>query len=291
VVRRAVLVVALVAAAGLLLPARQGLDWGELADPLQVRWARLVAGAVVLVLLVTMARRLVRRLLRPRRPAPGSDGRAEPEGEPFPVLLRVLAVVVVLAALAMAWFVIDAVSGQVPEPARDATPTAPTGADTSPLMTGPSWSTLLVVAVLLLLVAGAARLPAVRRDRAGNRPAEETEVEPAAGELASAVSAAEVELAGPGDARAVIVAAYLAMAGRIESGLAGRGRPASTADTPTELLQRAAAAGLVDGVAATTLTGLFHEARFSRHPMGAAERRGAEQALHQVRDELAARHA
>lgn len=289
VVLRVMLVVALVATAGLLLPARQGLDWGELADPLQVRWSRVVAGAVVLVLLATLARRLLQRLLRPQRPAGAGDTRAEPAGEQFPVLLRVLAVVVVLAVLAMAWFVIDAVSGQAPEAARDARPPSAADAGVAPVLTGPDWPTLLVAAAVLLALAAAARLPAVRRDRAANRRSAEPDVEPDAAEIASAVSAAQVELAAPGDARSRIVAAYLAMAASIEAGLARRGRPASAADTPTELLHRAATAGLVDGDAAATLTGLFHEARFSRHQMGDPERRAAELALSQVRGEAARR--
>jgi hypothetical protein len=38
---------------------------------------------------------------------------------------------------------------------------------------------------------------------------------------------------------------------------------------------------------ASTLTELFREARFSRHPMGEPHRRAAEDALRAVRDELA----
>ena len=114
---------------------------------------------------------------------------------------------------------------------------------------------------------------------------------PDAAELFAAVAAGEAELSGRDDARAAILAAYAAMTARIESGLAAGGRSASPADTPTELLERAGAAGMVDGTAAGTLTALFREARFSRHPMGAAHRGDAERALATVRDQLAARRA
>lgn len=291
VVLRGVLVVALVAGAGLTLQARQGLDWDALADPLQVRWARVLAGTVVLLLLASMGRHLLHRLRRAKRPRVTDGGRAEPEGEPFPFLLRVLAVVLVLATLTLAWYLIDAVSGQVPDPRFAPPATGPAGQDVVPPQPQPDWPTLLVVGALLVAVALAARIHAVRRGRPGDPVGSDAEVEPDVEELASAVAAAETHLAGPGDARSAIVAAYTAMVARIGSGLSGRGGAASAADTPTELLQRAAAAGLVDGAAAGTLTGLFREARFSRHPMGEPHRRRAEQALAQVRDELAARHA
>ena len=75
------------------------------------------------------------------------------------------------------------------------------------------------------------------------------------------------------DARAAIIACYLAM----ETSLAERGAARGVADTPGELLTRATESGLVRGTAAGRLTALFYEARFSSHPLGspAAGRGGA----------------
>lgn len=294
-VLRAVLVVALVAAAALSLSARDGLDWAQLADPLEVRWARLVIGTVAVVLLAALARGVLHRLRRARpHPATG-DGRAEPDGEPFPLLLRVLAVVLVLATLAAAWWVIDAVAPD--GHATSVAPSAPEDPESgpSPAPPGPDWSTLLLVGAALVAVALVSRLRALRKDLAtdtiedGDGEEEEDTAGAAAGELSCAIAAGRAELSGQQDPRAAILAAYAAMSARIESGLAASGRTSSAADTPTELLSRAAAARLVDGTAAGTLTALFREARFSRHPMGQAHRRAAEQALATVHGELTAR--
>jgi hypothetical protein len=285
-VLRAVLVVALVTAASLALQGRHGLDWAALSDPVQIRWARVLAGSVLLLVLGVAGRSLLRRLRRPKpRVRPTAD-RVEPEGEPFPWLLRLLAALLVAAAVAAAWFVADALSGATPELA----PPAPDqqGGDPSPQRPQVTWWTLAEVAGVLLVVAAVARLVAAR----GARPAPEkpgTGDEPVTAVLTAAVDAAEERLLGPGDARAAIVAAYAAMAASISAGLARRGGPASASDTPTELLARAVSAGLVRPGPAADLTSLFREARFSRHPMGEAERRSAERALAGVRDEPAAR--
>jgi hypothetical protein len=289
-VLRAAVVVALLAGAGLALRARQGLDWDALADPVQVRWARVLLGLVLLALVVSLARRLLQRLRRPRRrqvPA----GRAEPEGEPFPFLLRVLAVALVVLALGLVWFVIDAVSGPVPvdELTGDRPDDVPVdGPDPSRRST--SWPVLAAVAAVLVAAVAGARLVAARRDEGLDLDAPPPE-DASARDLSAAVRAAESELGVHADARAAVVAAYTAMAASIAAGLRRRGGVPRASDTPTELLERAAAAGLVHGDPAATLTVLFREARFSRHPMGEPERRAAVRALEAVRDELAARRA
>lgn len=94
-------------------------------------------------------------------------------------------------------------------------------------------------------------------------------------ELRDAVEAGYGALAGVDDARAAIIACYLAM----EQSLGRAGTPRGAADTPDELLARAARQGLVRGQAADLLTGLFYEARFSSHPMHQADRDRAQQAL------------
>ena len=98
-------------------------------------------------------------------------------------------------------------------------------------------------------------------------------------DLRDAVESGRSALRTVDDARAAIIACYVAM----ETSLAGRGAAREAADTPDELLARATASGLVHGGAAARLTALFYEARFSSHPLAARQRDEAEQAL----DELA----
>ena len=99
-------------------------------------------------------------------------------------------------------------------------------------------------------------------------------------DLREAVESGRSALRTVDDARAAIIACYVAM----ENSLAERGTARAVADTPDELLARATSSGLVRGTAAARLTALFYEARFSSHPMDHGQRDAAEQAL----DELAA---
>jgi hypothetical protein len=99
-------------------------------------------------------------------------------------------------------------------------------------------------------------------------------------DLREAVESGRSALRTVDDARAAIIACYVAM----ENSLSERGAARAVADTPDELLARATTSGLVHGTAAARLTALFYEARFSSHPLGRGQRDAAEQAL----DELAA---
>jgi hypothetical protein len=74
----------------------------------------------------------------------------------------------------------------------------------------------------------------------------------------------------------------------MEQSLAERGAERNAADTPDELLARAARSGVVHGSAARRLTQLFYEARFSSHPMGQEQREAAEQALGELAADLRA---
>jgi hypothetical protein len=103
-------------------------------------------------------------------------------------------------------------------------------------------------------------------------------------ELREAVESGRQAFAGLDDARAAIIACYLAM----ERSLADRGAARGVADTPDELLARVFSAGIVRGAGARRLTGLFYEARFSTHPLGRAERDAASAALDELAAELGA---
>jgi len=75
----------------------------------------------------------------------------------------------------------------------------------------------------------------------------------------------------------------------MERTLADAGSPAQPADTPAEVLARAAEGGLVRSEWADTLTALFRRARYSSHPMTEADRAAALGALAQVRADLETR--
>jgi Domain of unknown function (DUF4129) len=103
--------------------------------------------------------------------------------------------------------------------------------------------------------------------------------------LREAVESGRTAMAEIDDARAAIIACYLAM----ERSLAERGTERALADTPDELLSRAVARGIVRGGAARRLTALFYEARFSSHPLGRVQRDAASLALDEIAAELSAK--
>jgi hypothetical protein len=102
-------------------------------------------------------------------------------------------------------------------------------------------------------------------------------------DLREAVESGRSALRVADGTRAAIIACYLAM----ESSLAERGAARAAADTPDELLARAASRGLVRGTATARLTALFYEARFSSHPMATRQRDEAEYALDEIAAALA----
>jgi Domain of unknown function (DUF4129) len=140
--------------------------------------------------------------------------------------------------------------------------------------------------LILALIGGiAACVVLLRRRLPGHDavpPAEASVAEGQRGDLRAAVSSGQRALAGLDDARAAIIACYLAM----ERSLASAGAARTAADTPDEFLARAAEAGLVRGAAAGELTGLFYEARFSAHELSAAQRAAAQSALQQLAADL-----
>ena len=148
------------------------------------------------------------------------------------------------------------------------------------------WYALLIIAIL---VATAISVILVRR-RA--RPADWADLGDAGEEepdeaLRRAVQSGQAALREVDDARLAIIACYVAM----EGSLARAGAVRGAAETPDELLERAAAAGLAGGGAAATLTALFYEARFSSHPLPATARDQARDALAELATALADRAA
>jgi hypothetical protein len=162
-------------------------------------------------------------------------------------------------------------------------PGRPASGGTLHIPVGPILYTLLVIAIVAAVVVSIWWSTRLRR------PAQPLVIEDIvdAEQLRAAVAEGQAALAAIDDARAAIIACYLAMEGR----LADRGTARAAADTPDELLARAVAAGTVRGAAAGRLTALFYEARFSSHPLGGAQRDAASTALDELAAELAARQA
>jgi Domain of unknown function (DUF4129) len=194
---------------------------------------------------------------------------------------------VLIASLHLHWF-IKPPKPLHPRPAPQPSLSLPAGGrgagSSFHIPLGPILYGLLIAALLAAVVVSiwwAARLRraappadvpgALAEDSAGLREAVES---------GRAALAAEID-----DARAAIIACYLAM----ERTLAERGTARGLADTPDELLARAVKAGIVRGAAARRLTALFYEARFSSHPLDGGQREAASRALDELAAELRAK--
>lgn len=137
------------------------------------------------------------------------------------------------------------------------------------------WAALAIVAAAI--VAGVALLFVRGRVRAADGPAERDAVR-------AAVDAAAAALQGPSDPRAAVIAAYAAM----ERALAAQGVARARSEAPREYLRRALSASRGAERDASTLTGLFEEARYSEHPIPATIRDRAHSALAALRERLGA---
>jgi hypothetical protein len=142
------------------------------------------------------------------------------------------------------------------------------------------------IALLVVLLAAVAGCIVWLRRRAARQPWEDVtdpgEDEESAGQLRAAVASGQAALGEIDDARLAIIACYAAM----ERSLARAGAERGAAETPDELLDRAAGAGLVQGAEAARLTVLFYEARFSTHPLPARRRDEARSALSVLAERL-----
>jgi hypothetical protein len=139
--------------------------------------------------------------------------------------------------------------------------------------------TLVFAAIVTGLVLLARRLRWRRLEARLQRAAiSEFSAEDPETELRKAVEYGWLALRELDDARGAIIACYLAM----EQSLAQAGTARGAAETPDELLARAAGSGLVRGAAAARLTEVFYEARFSSRPLAQPHRDAAEQALAEI---------
>jgi hypothetical protein len=152
---------------------------------------------------------------------------------------------------------------------------------------GPSLIYLLyaLIALLLLAAIAACVLVVVRRQPAWPVGYDDFAGDDDDEELGRAVESGRAALRAVNDARAAIIACYLAM----EASLASAGTARTVAETPDELLARAAGSGLLAGPAAARLTALFYEARYSTHPLSGSAKDDAQAALDAISAELRGR--
>jgi hypothetical protein len=263
------------------LSGRRDLDWAAISDSPGSSWIGLMLITAATFVVVSSIRALARMV----RVSPESDDDAVEsiEGRRVPWYAHLAAVLIIAVVILLVYFLVKSAVDQPAAKFRDqgnvntqqvqrSRPGDQTSTDTWLLL-----SAALVGAVLAVV---GLRRRGGDEEQAGDGDEEPTEREV----LAGAVAAAEVELDSHGDdTRAAIIAAYLAMERQLVAG--GTARQAS--DTPTDFLLRATAASRVSRGAATRLTELFREARFSTHPMAVTARADAARALARVADDLA----
>jgi hypothetical protein len=141
----------------------------------------------------------------------------------------------------------------------------------------------VLVAAVLLSIWWSRRARLRYESRTGDFAADDPKAPKDPEDLREAVGSGRAALRTVDDARAAIIACYVAM----EKSLAERGAVHRVADTPDELLARATRSGLVRGSASTRLTALFYEARFSSHALGPGQRDAAQEALEELAAALA----
>ncbi len=274
----------------LLVLALAGLR-GSIAKP---RWSgpmHTAAVGVGVALTVVLAILLTATWLRRRRALAQQPGQQEADvaAKLRGVLLAVLSMGIAMIAVLLVLAAHLNLGNGKPRP-RPAPPAAvprpvatarPRGHGRQAVLSVPVIDILYALLVLALIAAVVLSIWWSRRLRAALGPVDEIGEETADSEdLREAVESGRSALRTLDDARAAIIACYVAM----ERNLADRGAARGVAGTPDELLARATSGNIVHGTAPERLTVLFYEARFSSHPMDQTQRRAAEQAL----DELAA---
>ena len=135
--------------------------------------------------------------------------------------------------------------------------TPPTGSPHSSTFHFPAAALLYGLLVVVLVAAVVLSIWWSRRFRPTGRISADGFIAEDPQDLREAVESGRSALRTLDDARAAIVACYLAM----EASLAERGTARAIADTPDELLARATATGLVRGTAAARLTALIEATR------------------------------
>jgi Domain of unknown function (DUF4129) len=142
-----------------------------------------------------------------------------------------------------------------------------------PAGSGTTWLEVVILATAALVALGAATRP--RRQPDGSGPDDP---------LAALLDDSLEDLRAEPDPRKAVIAAYA----RMERGLGAGGLARAPAETAMEYLRRVLTQRRVSPAAATRLTGLFEQAKFSDHAIGSSAKQDAITALEAVRDELRA---
>lgn len=301
----ALIVLMFLAAAALrgYLPA-QGR--GVRAEPGGGRAALLFVIVTLTASLALLTIAVIARLRDPRAVAPKAEdlsdmlgtGKGRPSWRVILIGLALIVAWLLIVTLLVHYLVPHRVDPSVSGPAPAAQPSGrrPGGPPSPPPQHPPNnsgdlFGVLLAGAIpmMLVIVAGSV-IMARRRWRAATPPVHaDDHVEPPAPapRAESLARAAEVGLAEIGDLsrepREAIIACYAAM----ERGFTAAGSAPAAADTPAEVLARAAEAGIIRSAAPELLTGLFRRARYSTYPMTSADSRVAADALTEMRTDLA----
>ncbi|MFI5567533.1 DUF4129 domain-containing protein [Streptomyces sp. NPDC051740] len=289
-------VVGALAVAALVLRPAEGLlhsgkgplgHWGVVAIGASVAWT---AGAMLAV------DRLRHRIGAGRAVLTPGEERLREAAVP---LLFTGAGVIGVLALVLHRFDHDSTPPGTTTPPGNLPPPSPPPGLNRPLLEGSSGGSLslplyLLLGLLAAVVVVVVTVAVVRRLRRhgltvpqppglAGTPAEDDD----ARLLLSAVHSGRRALADTGDARAAVIACYAAM----EDALVASGVQRRASDSPSDLLTRAVGAGLAPTPAAPLLTALFHEARYSSHPMDGSHREAAADALEEIASLLQGREA
>jgi hypothetical protein len=246
---------------------------GAIGSPLSV----LVAtgeGIAVVAFAVVLA------MARPeRKKNPDPD---EPPRPPFPWWAKTIAVLAAIAVLVTPFVVLFSKKSRKPVPVLQAPVgrlgVVPTGAGRLTAHgPGGAWPLIagMVVAIAVVVALTVWSRHRHLKDRARHRP-------PSLARLLDSLNAGHDALSANPDPRAAIIACYAAM----ERGFAAAGSAPAAADTPAEVLARAAEAGIIRSGSPEQLTGLFRRARYSAEPMTSADSGAAATALDQMRADL-----
>jgi len=245
-----------------------------------------VTGSLLAILVATgegiavVAFIIVLAMARPeRKKNPDTE---EPPRPYFPWWAKTLAVLVAIAVLITPFVVLFSKKSKrqvalQPSTQRGVTPTgAGRLAGHAP---GGGWPVIAGMVIAIAVVVALTVWSRRRRSAGGPR-----DWSPRLARLLDSLAAGHDALSTHADPREAIIACYAAM----ERGFAAAGSAPAAADTPAEVLARAADAGIIRSSSPEVLTGLFRRARYSADPMTSADSGMAASALAQMRADLEA---
>jgi len=247
-----------------------------------------VTGSVLAILVATgegiavVAFIIVLVMARPeRKKNPDTD---EPPRPPFPWWAKTLGVLVAIAVMVTPFVVLFSKKNRAAiASARLASRpgVVPTGVAGRLGSQHPAASWPIIAGMVIAIAVVVAMTVWSRRRRYADRSRGPS---PRLARILDSLAAGHAALTGSADPRAAIIACYAAM----EHGFAAAGSAPAEADTPAEVLARAAGAGIIRSSSPEVLTGLFRRARYSAEPMTSADSGAAASALEQMRADLLA---